>query len=228
MEKVSICLIEDQLQFASYTKDLIMKHYEDVSIDIYHEYSDELNLSYDIYILDIELGEQNGFDIAQSIRNKQNASIIFLTSHDELARKGYRYQAAGFVSKDEVDVELLFVLDRLITQLRNEHVLEIASYRREREVVCLRDVIYAVGAGHYCEVYTMDDCHKVRISLNKLKEKDERMFYPCNRSTVINMAYVRSIVDDQVYLANGDQCAISRRNEKKLKDAYKLYCLHAV
>lgn len=227
-QPLSICIIEDHYDFALYAKEYILKHYENVQVDIYNEHTYDLEKAYDIYLLDIELGEKNGFDIAEEIRLQKLASIIFLTSHDELARRGYRYQAAGFVSKQEFEDEILFVLDRLLLQLRNENVLTVASYRREGEIVCLRDVIYASGAGHYCELYTMNDHHKVRISLTKLREKDERMFYYCNRSTLVNIAYVRTILDGNIYLKGGYCFSVSRRNEKQLKDAYKRYCLHAV
>ena len=227
-QQVSICIIDDQYDFASYTKDLILNNYQDVVVDIYNEHTYDLSNSYDIYILDIELGQKSGFDIAEVLQRNKQGSIIFLTSHEELARKGYRYQAAGFVSKLSIEDELLFVLDRLLLKLQNEHILTVASYRRSGEVVSLTDIVYAQAAGHYCDVYTREGSCKVRISLSQLCTKDERMFCPCKRGIVVNVAYITSIMDDIVYLEGGIQLPISRRNEKSLKDAYKRYCLHAV
>ena len=48
----------------------------------------------DIFILDVEMPDMDGFELADKIRKYTETSvIIFLTSHDEMASMGYKSKA---------------------------------------------------------------------------------------------------------------------------------------
>ena len=51
---------------------------------------------YDVYILDVEMPEQNGLEVAKHIRQFQpNAALLFLSSHLNYATEGYKVQASA-------------------------------------------------------------------------------------------------------------------------------------
>ena len=53
---------------------------------------------FDLYILDVEMPELNGFEVAKKLRVYQpDAGIIFLTSHFEFADEGYKVRALRYV-----------------------------------------------------------------------------------------------------------------------------------
>ena len=55
---------------------------------------------FDLYILDVEMPELNGFEVARKLRVYQpDAGIIFLTSHFEFADEGYKVRALRYVQK---------------------------------------------------------------------------------------------------------------------------------
>ena len=81
------------------TEKLLMEYAENTSREIaYHIYlSGEELLSagenYDIVLLDIELKNENGLEIAALLRKRSRAKIIFITSHIEEMPNGYKVKA---------------------------------------------------------------------------------------------------------------------------------------
>lgn len=63
----------------------------------------------DIIILDISLGDLNGFDVTRQLRAEQcNAKIIFLTVHEdfEFIRAAFDAGASGYVFKSRMSTDL--------------------------------------------------------------------------------------------------------------------------
>jgi DNA-binding LytR/AlgR family response regulator len=59
---------------------------------------------FDMYILDIDMPDMNGFDLANKIYEKYpNAVIIFCTMHDNLVYDSFRLNAFYFVRKNNLE-----------------------------------------------------------------------------------------------------------------------------
>ena len=87
---------------------------ESVTEELYR-YKLNNELTYDIYILDIEMQGMNGLELAKTIRtNEQNALIIFLTSYSEYVFDVFEVITFDFLLKP-------------ITFKRFQKVLQIAS-----------------------------------------------------------------------------------------------------
>lgn len=86
--KIVIC--DDEKIYVDKVYDIVKKYCENDEIS-YYENAEQLlndieNSTYnnDIYILDIEIDNVNGLDIAKAIREKDtSALIIFLTNYDK-------------------------------------------------------------------------------------------------------------------------------------------------
>ena len=69
--------------------------------------TDSRSESFDAFFLDIGMPGLNGMELAGKIRDKnQNVKIIFVTNKDELAYKGYVYNAFRYVRKSNLEQEL--------------------------------------------------------------------------------------------------------------------------
>ena len=105
--KVAVC--DDNREFCekerTTIKDVFKQYFqgEDCQVDIYNDgqtiinnYSDN---AYDMVFLDLELGDENGFDIAEQIVLMNNdAIIIFVTSHENLVYEAFRFRTAWVYS----------------------------------------------------------------------------------------------------------------------------------
>lgn len=80
---MKILIVEDDSKIRQELKTLLetnnykVKIIEDFTKDIVKEIS---NIDKDLILLDINLPNQNGFDICKKIKNEENVPIIFVTS----------------------------------------------------------------------------------------------------------------------------------------------------
>ena len=90
------------------------------------------NPFYDLYLLDIQLGQMTGMELAEKIREKDDhAVILFATNYKEMIRKAFQVSALDYLVKplDEVEVrQALLRSFRYLSKKRN---------RKERNNACL-------------------------------------------------------------------------------------------
>lgn len=102
-------------------------------MDIYNDgqtiisnYSDN---AYDMVFLDLELGDENGFDIAEQIVLMNNdAIIIFVTSHENLVYEAFRFRPLGYIVKDRFDREFTRMMVKIVDKLiKMRQVIELGE-----------------------------------------------------------------------------------------------------
>ena len=87
-------------------------------------------LDYDIAILDIEMGELNGIDLASAINQRcPQCAVIFLTSHTDYISDSYEVRHIYYVTKDSIQRYLPKALDKAVrlTVERKTRLLPIAN-----------------------------------------------------------------------------------------------------
>lgn len=76
---------------------------------------------FDIFILDVEMPQIDGFKVAADLRKYQpNVALIFLTSHLQYAPEGYKVDALRFISKLNVDETLPEALQKALHTLEQQ------------------------------------------------------------------------------------------------------------
>lgn len=72
------------------------------------------NPFYDLYLLDIQLGQMTGMELAEKIREKDDhAVILFATNYKEMIRKAFQVSALDYLVKPLDEVEVRQALLRL-------------------------------------------------------------------------------------------------------------------
>jgi DNA-binding NarL/FixJ family response regulator len=72
----------------------------------------------DVLVLDINMGEMNGFEVARLLKaDWQNSKIIFLTVHQELdfIRAAFDVGASGYVFKSRLNADLLVAINTVLS-----------------------------------------------------------------------------------------------------------------
>lgn len=65
--------------------------------------------------------QMDGREFVEKIRKlSDSTNIVFLTSHKEFIKAGYRVRAFDFITKDMVREEIPDVLDRLLQKLERD------------------------------------------------------------------------------------------------------------
>ena len=81
----------------------------------------------DLLFLDITLTDGTGFDILSHFQNP-TFKVIFITGHNELAVKAFRYNALNFILKPINPDEIIEAVTRSLAQLQQKHIPEQLKY----------------------------------------------------------------------------------------------------
>lgn len=217
-----LCFVEDEIK--KYTK----KHGIAVSVDTFAECGvvvdrlEDKNV-YDAYILDIDMPEYTGLEVAQMVRERaEHAFVIFLTAYDSFAVKGYGPNVLSYVLKDRLYEDLERAFDLLFQQL-NRHgekkLYKIQNQRRYRQLV-QDDVIYIYKMQKNAVFVMTDQSEEFdRANLQDviLKLDNPDMFY-LDRCVIVNINHVRRITDRVIELTGQHRVTASKSRIMALKE----------
>lgn len=175
----------------------------------------------DLLLLDIEMGDMNGMELAHNLRRKGDLlPIIFITGYSEFMQDGYDVEALHYLLKP-VDKDKLFaVLDRYANRhLSDSRVI----FPSGDESVCVNsnDIMYLEAFGKKTQAALKDGREIiVTCGLSAAAEKLCEGFVSCHRSYVVNISYIRSISKTEITLDNGRKIPLSRRQYDSVNGAF--------
>lgn len=174
---------------------------------------------YDILLLDIEMGQMDGVQLAKRIRKEnEDMQIIFITGYSEYIAEGYEVAALHYLMKPVNKGKLMQVLNRAIEKLtKNEQVLFIEQ-AGEMVRIPLYEIRYLEVQKNYVTIYGKQD-YTVKKTLGELeKELDER-FFRTGRSYIVNLSHVQRVSKTEVWLSKGVQVPLSRGRYEAINKA---------
>ncbi len=183
-------------------------------------------MEYHIYILDVEMPEINGVELADRIREMPSKGyIIFLTCHAAFAPQGYEKDAYQYVLKTDMERRLPCVLARALEDCRREKTeyYQITNQHRIEKVKC-SEIIYVKKDGKNCTMFTEDGQHFDRKTIEHVRQVLSRVgFIAIDRGRLVNIEHIRKIEKNEVHMDNGVVLEISRSNIKKVKNMVTEY-----
>jgi len=185
-----------------------------------------------IYILDIELPEVSGLEIASMIREDDLESIvIFVTSHPEFKNDIFysRLLAIDYISKVKFWEERFEkTIDYTIKTLNKKNVLMFEynynSYRIPYDTITY---IEKITDNKKCLIYTEDNnCFEIITTMSDLLNKLGPNFFRTHKSCIVNLDKIKEInyADNIITFTNGSSgYLLSNRNKKDLKEYVSNY-----
>ena len=131
---VKIAIVDDSIEILASIRKIVesitIKFLDDRELEIYTYaraelliYDLEENMQFDIFLLDVEMPDMNGIELAKKIRKMQeNGYIIFLTSHPQFAIRGYdrKVRAYQYLLKETMNSRLPEVMEDVIRRCLRE------------------------------------------------------------------------------------------------------------
>ena len=179
---------------------------------------------FDMYILDIDMPDMNGFELANKIYEKYpDAVIIFCTMHDNLVYDSFRLNAFYFVRKSNLEEDLSYSLQKYIS-LRT-HDTYIARTSAGIEKIPFDKIIYFEVAHNDMYIHLLDNSEiRERKSMQKLgTEIASAGFAQIGKSFLVNMRHIQKIKDYSAVLSNGQIIEIPK---SQFSSVYKAYLIH--
>ena len=175
----------------------------------------------DLLLLDIEMGDMSGMELAKKLRAKGDMlPIIFITGFSEYIGDGYDVEALHSLLKP-VDNEKLFrVLDRYARRHRSDNRIILQS-GDESVIVPSDDIVYLEAFGKKTQI-TLNGGKEIvcTCGLGSVSEKLGRGFVSCHRSYIVNIEYITSFSKSEITLDSGKKIPLSRRSYDSVNRAF--------
>lgn len=188
-----------------------------------------------IYFLDIDFkASVNGMDLAKQIRNiDPQASIIFITTHDEMVMETFRLklEVLDYIVKDKSPLEaqihqcLHHLEEKNLAHPMNSSTAITIRIASSYHTICLHDIYYieTVKNTHKICIHLHSAIYHVPTSLSSLQKCLSDEFIQCHKACLVNVQHISKMDSNsrQVHLDNGDCCTCSVREWRKLVRKYQ-------
>lgn len=183
-----------------------------------------------IYILDLELPNGDGIDIARKIRNEYNdwtSPIIVLTAHTSMYYEVYkqRLQILDFIGKsDNIEKNLNENISICLRMLNMDRIYRF-TYKNTDYTIPINKIDYIQRDDRRIKVVCKNEVYYTIDTINAIKERFPSYFILSLKGTLINMHNVLKIGwnINKVYFNDGLSDYVVSKSHKKEIDNYGKY-----
>lgn len=178
--------------------------------------------SYDVILLDIEMGELDGIQLSKLIREKDNRiQIIFITALTDYIHEGYEVDAINYLIKPISEQKFKETLNKAIgrKESKSKSIFIESSgvvYRVDED-----SIMYVEIKNHQLHIYKKDRVIRTRKTLKEIEEilsRDE--FIKPHRSYMVALKYIKKIDSKQITLRDNSLIPISRGNYEEVQRSF--------
>ena len=213
----------------------MMSNQIDFNINEFNDYSNQLLKTIKderrntVYILDLELPNGDGIDLARYIRNECNnwiSPIIIVTAHTSLYYEVYkqRLQLLDFIGKcNSVEENVSENIDICLRMLNIEKVYRY-TYKSIDYSLPIDSIDYVIREGRQTKIVTCNNNYYQNISIKDIKLLLPEYFICSNKGVLINFKNIDKIDWNKeiVYFKDGKSEYLVSRSHKKEIDEYVL------
>lgn len=187
----------------------------------------EEDRTFDLLILDIEMGQMNGMELAMKLREqKEKLPILFVTGFEQYMPFGYEVDALHYLLKPIQKEKLFSVLDRAADSRLPE---EREVFQAEEGVISLplSDIWYFEAQGHSCILHTENASYTLHLGISAVRERfvHRSCFVSCHRSYFVNLKHVSVIEKTEAVLDDKTRLPVSRGAFREVNRAFiRFYC----
>lgn len=228
---ITIAICDDELQIISDISNIVSETIPRSNILQFSNGKELLeaieNKHFDLLLLDIDMPEITGLDIAKEISHiNPKPLVVFVTSHDELVYDSLQYHPFGFVRKTYMKSELPKVLIDSISEIEKKENKFHFRTATDDVNVRLEDILYFESDGNYIKLFSMDNEYRFRgtmLSIEKTLEVNG--FVRIHKGFVVNQAAVKMINADECILVDGQSLPVGRNYSENARKKMMRYMI---
>ncbi len=161
----------------------------------------EEDKAYDILLLDVEMNNISGIELAKRIRKDNNrAEIIFITSHFEFVGEGYEVDALHYLIKPVAEDKLQQVLGKAVERLAVEPPWVVINCDGQTIKLYEYEILYIEAFLHYISIRTISGEYKIKENLSSFEKRLSTDFYRVHRSYLVSLKQITRISRTAVWV----------------------------
>lgn len=250
---IRIACLEDETPQAEALKENLLSFGDEnnikLRVDLYlsaeqflFELDGKEQVPYDLLLLDISMGEMDGFSLAEKIREKdKSVRLAFLTSDPSRVFDGYEVGAFRYLLKPVTKEKIAEMMAAFLVDREEDEAYVLLESGGENVKVLLSAVKYIEADGHYVDVVTDTETLRLHrnyrdvltqfISAGRKTETESAggadgsgaeniAFVECHRGMSVNISRVDSIGKEGLCLDDGTRLPVSRGCVKQVNSAF--------
>ncbi len=250
---IRIACLEDETPQAEALKENLLSFGDEnnikLQVDLYlsaeqflFELDGKEQVPYDLLLLDISMGEMDGFSLAEKIREKdKSVRLAFLTSDPSRVFDGYEVGAFRYLLKPVTKEKIAEMMAAFLVDREEDEAYVLLESGGENVKVLLSAVKYIEADGHYVDVVTDTETLRLHrnyrdvltqfISAGRKTETESAggadgsgaeniAFVECHRGMSVNISRVDSIGKEELCLDDGTRLPVSRGCVKQVNSAF--------
>ncbi len=200
----------------------------------------------DFVLLDIEMPEVNGLEVARQL---EQTHIVFITAYEHYAVKAFEENAIDYVLKPVKKERFGKMLDRVIERynqngLKGDHHKILARLLKEEEQYLkkistkrkgvitftpVNAIVYIESEGSFTKLHLSDHFEICNLSIKQLEQSlDPRLFVRIQKSIIIHIDHIRSMEsyfhgEYMITMSNDQIVKLSRGYKQNLDRILKQY-----
>lgn len=181
---------------------------------------------WDLLLLDIEMGQENGMELAEKIRREGNdTAIVFTTGYAEFMSRSFDVEAMHYLLKPVNEEKLQECLDRVLNRNIQEIKIPFETADQIRISLPPSQICYLEACKHQCILYTKEEPYQLKTSITATCDllSEEQVFIKCHRSYIVNLRWIKEIRKNEITLDDGRILPVSRSAFGPLNEAFVRY-----
>lgn len=222
--KVAIC---DERESCSRLRDLIRKQKIDCEVQCFYTGKQFLGARerFDILILDIQMKEMSGIEVARALRIKQDDTVlIFVTALKEYVSEAFDVAAFHYLLKPVPEEKFCEVFESAFREAQRRESIrggQLFFQTKSRSfTVRKEDILYVESRKRKVDIHTPRECFNVYATMLHMEEQLGEDFYRCHRGYLVNMAYVKEYETGVIWLKNGETVYMAKDKYAAFAKAY--------
>ncbi|MCR4839698.1 MAG: LytTR family DNA-binding domain-containing protein [Eubacterium sp.] len=177
---------------------------------------------YQLVFLDIEMPGESGINLAHELNQiiPDDTLLVFVSSYPEYMSDSFSVHPFDFLQKPITYDKIMNLLSEVRKRLaKRQRQLMIVSKDALSVSLLAEDILYVQSKNSKSQeliVYTKTDVYQRHGTLSDMETTYPDLFFPLNRSILVNLLHVHYLTDSSVILHNGTELPVSVRNRKNL------------
>lgn len=228
MLKIAIC--DDEKVERDYLNKILIEWNKDIEYIRLFESAESFlfdyveNKAYDILLLDIQMKEMDGIELAKKIRSQnEDIQIIFITGYSDFMAEGYEVSALHYLMKPVSKEKLFDVLDKALKNLNKTEKVILVDVEGISTRIKLNDIVSVEASGHKMIVNTSAEKYIVKKTIKEMQHILGDDFVRCHRSYIVGIKHIQKITKTDVILEDQIAIPLSRRLYNDVNDKFIKY-----